>query len=155
MLPYVFEYNRIFVCPQSVFLQMKAGETSLDTAKRELDTFQWEKQQRLNELCVVVPLKLHQVIQDVLHLQVQNGLCTSKQWCYCSLGPLVPDSLQSPGSEVSLIELCAAISSRFFFSFSYTDRKEVRTGRSVHCSNLHSLQLSYRFGMGFSSGHTY
>nr|XP_021155428.1 cilia- and flagella-associated protein 44 isoform X3 [Columba livia] len=41
--------------------KMKAGETSLDTAKRELDTFQWEKQQRLNELCVVVPLKLHQV----------------------------------------------------------------------------------------------
>ncbi|NWX10267.1 CFA44 protein, partial [Caloenas nicobarica] len=41
--------------------KMKAGETSLDTAKRELDTFQWEKQQRLNELYVVVPLKLHQV----------------------------------------------------------------------------------------------
>ncbi|NWQ80775.1 CFA44 protein, partial [Columbina picui] len=41
--------------------KMKAAETSLDTAKRELDTFQWEKQQRLNELYVVVPLKLHQV----------------------------------------------------------------------------------------------
>lgn len=39
-------------------------ETSLDTADRELKTFQWEKQQRLNELYVVVPLKLHQVTQD-------------------------------------------------------------------------------------------
>ncbi|NXQ84516.1 CFA44 protein, partial [Nyctibius grandis] len=39
----------------------KAVETSLDTADRELATFQWEKQQRLNELYVVVPLKLHQV----------------------------------------------------------------------------------------------
>ncbi|NXW40347.1 CFA44 protein, partial [Nyctiprogne leucopyga] len=39
----------------------KAVETSLDTADRELETFQWEKQQRLNELYVVVPLKLHQV----------------------------------------------------------------------------------------------
>lgn len=67
-------------------------ETSLDTAETELETFQWEKQQRLNELYVVVPLKLHQVIQDVVHLQVQNGLYTSKQWCYCSLGPLVPES---------------------------------------------------------------
>lgn len=67
-------------------------EISLNTAERELETFQWEKQQRLNELYVVVPLKLHQVIQDVVHLQVQNGLCTSEQCCYCSLGPLVPDS---------------------------------------------------------------
>lgn len=66
-------------------------ETSLDAADRELKTFQWEKQQRLNELYVVVPLKLHQVTQYDVHLQVQNGLCTSKQWCYCSLGPLVPD----------------------------------------------------------------
>ncbi|NXE05802.1 CFA44 protein, partial [Lophotis ruficrista] len=39
----------------------KVMETSLDTAERELETFQWEKQQRLNELYVVVPLKLHQV----------------------------------------------------------------------------------------------
>ncbi|NXI56381.1 CFA44 protein, partial [Chloroceryle aenea] len=36
-------------------------ETSLETANKELETFQWEKQQRLNELYVVVPLKLHQV----------------------------------------------------------------------------------------------
>ncbi|NXL57204.1 CFA44 protein, partial [Chordeiles acutipennis] len=36
-------------------------ETSLDTADMELETFQWEKQQRLNELYVAVPLKLHQV----------------------------------------------------------------------------------------------
>ncbi|XP_035170780.1 cilia- and flagella-associated protein 44 isoform X1 [Oxyura jamaicensis] len=39
----------------------KAVEASLNTAERELDTFQWEKQQKLNELYVVVPLKLHQV----------------------------------------------------------------------------------------------
>ncbi|NWW90748.1 CFA44 protein, partial [Rhynochetos jubatus] len=39
----------------------KVVETSLDAAERELETFQWEKQQRLNELDVVVPLKLHQV----------------------------------------------------------------------------------------------
>ncbi|NWR54111.1 CFA44 protein, partial [Bucorvus abyssinicus] len=39
----------------------KAVKTSLDNADRELETFQWEKQQRLNELYVVVPLKLHQV----------------------------------------------------------------------------------------------
>ncbi|NXL31669.1 CFA44 protein, partial [Glaucidium brasilianum] len=39
----------------------KVVETSLDTADRELETFQQEKQQRLNELYVVVPLKLHQV----------------------------------------------------------------------------------------------
>ncbi|KFP07670.1 hypothetical protein N300_12282, partial [Calypte anna] len=39
----------------------KAVETSLGTAERELETFQWEKQQRMNDLYVVVPLKLHQV----------------------------------------------------------------------------------------------
>ncbi|NXT46065.1 CFA44 protein, partial [Pluvianellus socialis] len=39
----------------------KVVEISLNTAERELETFQWEKQQRLNELYVVVPLKLHQV----------------------------------------------------------------------------------------------
>ncbi|KFZ54770.1 hypothetical protein N321_07519, partial [Antrostomus carolinensis] len=39
----------------------KVVETSLDTVDRELETFQWEKQQKLNELHVVVPLKLHQV----------------------------------------------------------------------------------------------
>ncbi|NXN47529.1 CFA44 protein, partial [Rhinoptilus africanus] len=39
----------------------KVVEISLNTAERELETFQWEKQQKLNELYVVVPLKLHQV----------------------------------------------------------------------------------------------
>ncbi|XP_065532760.1 cilia- and flagella-associated protein 44 isoform X1 [Lathamus discolor] len=39
----------------------KELETSLDIADRELDTFQWEKQQRMNDLYVAVPLKLHQV----------------------------------------------------------------------------------------------
>ncbi|NXB99125.1 CFA44 protein, partial [Orthonyx spaldingii] len=39
----------------------KEVETSLDTTNRELEAFQWEKLQRLNELDVVVPLRLHQV----------------------------------------------------------------------------------------------
>ncbi|NWI49588.1 CFA44 protein, partial [Calyptomena viridis] len=39
----------------------KEVENSLDTTKRELEIFQWEKLQRLNELYVAVPLKLHQV----------------------------------------------------------------------------------------------
>ncbi|NXL99570.1 CFA44 protein, partial [Tyrannus savana] len=39
----------------------KEVETSLDTTKRDLEIFQWEKLQRLNELYVAVPLKLHQV----------------------------------------------------------------------------------------------
>lgn len=72
----------------------------------------------MNDLYVVVPLKLHQVIQDVVNLHVQNGPWTSKQWCYCSLGPLVPDSPWSPGREVPLTELPAAISLEYpFFIF--------------------------------------
>ncbi|NXN18830.1 CFA44 protein, partial [Indicator maculatus] len=39
----------------------KVVETSLETAERELETLRWEKQQRMNELYVAVPLKLHQV----------------------------------------------------------------------------------------------
>ncbi|NWR30494.1 CFA44 protein, partial [Tachuris rubrigastra] len=39
----------------------KEVETGLDMTKRDLEIFQWEKLQRLNELYVVVPLKLHQV----------------------------------------------------------------------------------------------
>ncbi|NXC52922.1 CFA44 protein, partial [Aleadryas rufinucha] len=39
----------------------KEVETSLDITNRELEAFQWEKLQRLNELYVVVPLRLHQV----------------------------------------------------------------------------------------------
>ncbi|XP_014734065.1 PREDICTED: cilia- and flagella-associated protein 44 [Sturnus vulgaris] len=39
----------------------KELETSLDTTNRELEAFQWEKLHRLNELYVVVPLRLHQV----------------------------------------------------------------------------------------------
>ncbi|NWV11751.1 CFA44 protein, partial [Ptilonorhynchus violaceus] len=39
----------------------KEVETSLDTTNSELEAFQWEKLQRLNELYVVVPLRLHQV----------------------------------------------------------------------------------------------
>ncbi|NWR85983.1 CFA44 protein, partial [Furnarius figulus] len=39
----------------------KEVETSLVTTKRDLEIFQWEKLQRLNELYAAVPLKLHQV----------------------------------------------------------------------------------------------
>ncbi|XP_054019877.1 cilia- and flagella-associated protein 44 [Dryobates pubescens] len=39
----------------------KVVETNLETAEKELETFLWEKQQRMNELYVAVPLKLHQV----------------------------------------------------------------------------------------------
>ncbi|NXY32306.1 CFA44 protein, partial [Pomatorhinus ruficollis] len=42
-------------------IKAKKIETSLDTTNRELEAFQWEKLHRLNELDVVVPLRLHQV----------------------------------------------------------------------------------------------
>ncbi|NXR72014.1 CFA44 protein, partial [Pycnonotus jocosus] len=42
-------------------IKAKKIETSLDTTNRELEAFQWEKLHRLNELYVVVPLRLHQV----------------------------------------------------------------------------------------------
>ncbi|NWS32732.1 CFA44 protein, partial [Polioptila caerulea] len=48
------EYNALAI-------KAKEVETSLDTANRELEAFQWEKLHRLNELYVVVPLRLHQV----------------------------------------------------------------------------------------------
>lgn len=73
MLSCVFEYCKVFVCPQFVFLQAKAVEASLKTAERELDTFQREKQHKLNELYAVVPLKLHQVIQDFMCLLLLAG----------------------------------------------------------------------------------
>ncbi|NXJ06359.1 CFA44 protein, partial [Odontophorus gujanensis] len=48
------EYNVLFEKAKSV-------ESSLNAAEKELDSFQWKKQQKLNDLYVVVPLKLHQV----------------------------------------------------------------------------------------------
>ncbi|XP_065598131.1 cilia- and flagella-associated protein 44 [Cyrtonyx montezumae] len=48
------EYNVLFEKAKSV-------ESSLNTAEKELDIVQWNKQQQLNDLYVVVPLKLHQV----------------------------------------------------------------------------------------------
>uniref|UniRef100_A0A8C3L0B6 Cilia- and flagella-associated protein 44 n=1 Tax=Chrysolophus pictus TaxID=9089 RepID=A0A8C3L0B6_CHRPC len=44
-----------------LFEKAKSIEYSLNTAEKELDIFQWKKQQKLNDLYVVVPLKLHQV----------------------------------------------------------------------------------------------
>ncbi|NXC47886.1 CFA44 protein, partial [Penelope pileata] len=48
------EYN-------AIFKEAKAVEDNLNKAEKELDIFQWKKQQKLNDLYVVVPLKLHQV----------------------------------------------------------------------------------------------
>ncbi|NXD43582.1 CFA44 protein, partial [Copsychus sechellarum] len=48
------EYNALAI-------KAKEVETSLDRANKELEAFQWEKLHRLNELYVVVPLRLHQV----------------------------------------------------------------------------------------------
>ncbi|NXL79176.1 CFA44 protein, partial [Leptocoma aspasia] len=48
------EYNALAI-------KAKEVETRLDTTNRELEAFQWEKLHRLNELYVVVPLRLHQV----------------------------------------------------------------------------------------------
>ncbi|NXO21463.1 CFA44 protein, partial [Cisticola juncidis] len=42
-------------------IKAKEIEKRLDTTNRELEAFQWEKLHRLNELDVVVPLRLHQV----------------------------------------------------------------------------------------------
>ncbi|XP_063275925.1 cilia- and flagella-associated protein 44-like isoform X1 [Prinia subflava] len=42
-------------------IKAKEIEKSLDTTNGELEAFQWEKLHRLNELDVVVPLRLHQV----------------------------------------------------------------------------------------------
>ncbi|NXI22765.1 CFA44 protein, partial [Sterrhoptilus dennistouni] len=42
-------------------IKAKEIEASLDTRNREMEAFQWEKLHRLNELDVVVPLRLHQV----------------------------------------------------------------------------------------------
>ncbi|NWH85000.1 CFA44 protein, partial [Aegithalos caudatus] len=42
-------------------IKAKEIETSLDKTNRELEAFQWEKLHRLNELDVVVPLRIHQV----------------------------------------------------------------------------------------------
>uniref|UniRef100_A0A803Y6J2 Cilia- and flagella-associated protein 44 n=1 Tax=Meleagris gallopavo TaxID=9103 RepID=A0A803Y6J2_MELGA len=44
-----------------LFEKAKSVESSLNTAEKELDIFQWNKQQKLNDLYAVVPLKLHQV----------------------------------------------------------------------------------------------
>lgn len=43
------------------FPQVKVVATNLNVAEEALEAYQREKQQRLNELLVVIPLKLHQV----------------------------------------------------------------------------------------------
>lgn len=44
------------------FPQVKIVATNLNAAEEALEAYQREKQQRLNELLVVIPLKLHQVM---------------------------------------------------------------------------------------------
>uniref|UniRef100_A0A8C2YF38 Cilia- and flagella-associated protein 44 n=1 Tax=Coturnix japonica TaxID=93934 RepID=A0A8C2YF38_COTJA len=44
-----------------LFEKAKSIESNLNNAEKELDIFQWNKQQQMNDLDVVVPLKLHQV----------------------------------------------------------------------------------------------
>lgn len=48
------------ISPMS-FVQVKVVATNLNAAEEALEAYQREKQQRLNELLVVIPLKLHQV----------------------------------------------------------------------------------------------
>lgn len=43
------------------FVQVKVVATNLNAAEEALEAYQRQKQQRLNELPVVIPLKLHQV----------------------------------------------------------------------------------------------
>uniref|UniRef100_A0A8D0G0V4 Cilia- and flagella-associated protein 44 n=1 Tax=Sphenodon punctatus TaxID=8508 RepID=A0A8D0G0V4_SPHPU len=53
--------------------KVKVVAASLDTAEGELEAYQREKQRRLNELHVVVPLKLHQV-EFVANGEIPNDL---------------------------------------------------------------------------------
>lgn len=55
--------HRIFsTCHTWGFPQVKIVGTNLNAAEEALEAYQREKQQRLNELLVVIPLKLHQVM---------------------------------------------------------------------------------------------
>lgn len=45
----------------TIITQVKVIEGTVKSAKNDLEVLQRQKQQKLNELFVVVPLKLHQV----------------------------------------------------------------------------------------------
>jgi hypothetical protein len=52
--------------------------TNLNAAEEALEAYQREKQQRLNELLVVIPLKLHQVMKP------KGGPTPAEQKCHYS-----------------------------------------------------------------------
>lgn len=59
------------------FVQVKVVATNLNAAEEALEAYQREKQQRLNELLVVIPLKLHQVTPQTPYLPPKKQHRTS------------------------------------------------------------------------------
>ena len=60
--PWVYIHQILSTSRTWGFLQVKIVATNLNAAEEALEAYQREKQQRLNELLVVIPLKLHQVM---------------------------------------------------------------------------------------------
>lgn len=67
--------------------KVKVVATNLNAAEEALEAYQREKQQRLNELLVVIPLKLHQ-IEYVIFGEVPNDLSGTLVFSNHSLGKL-------------------------------------------------------------------
>ncbi|XP_059133112.1 cilia- and flagella-associated protein 44 isoform X1 [Peromyscus eremicus] len=67
--------------------KVKVVATNLNAAEEALEAYQREKQQRLNELLVVIPLKLHQ-IEYVIFGEVPNDLSGTLVFSNHSLGRL-------------------------------------------------------------------
>ncbi|KAI4548407.1 hypothetical protein MG293_000737 [Ovis ammon polii] len=67
--------------------KVKIVATNLNAAEEALEAYQREKQQRLNELLVVIPLKLHQ-IEYVLYGEIPSDLSGSLVFSNRSLGRL-------------------------------------------------------------------
>ncbi|KAL1788714.1 cilia-and flagella-associated protein 44 isoform X1 [Sigmodon hispidus] len=67
--------------------KVKVVATNLNAAEEALEAYQREKQQRLNELLVVIPLKLHQ-IEYVVFGEVPNDLSGTLVFSNHSLGRL-------------------------------------------------------------------
>lgn len=84
-----------------VFPQVRNVATNLNAAEEALEAYQREKQQRLNELLVVIPLKLHQVTglersshpkQNHHHTQAfpENSLGVTSRVKSCPLLAILP-----------------------------------------------------------------
>ncbi|XP_019303927.2 cilia- and flagella-associated protein 44 isoform X1 [Panthera pardus] len=67
--------------------KVKIVATNLNAAEEALEAYQREKQQRLNELLVVVPLKLHQ-IEHIVFGEIPNDLSGTLVFSNHSLGRL-------------------------------------------------------------------